>query len=133
YGASRSAGYFQRVRPGAPGWPSTAEWDGLGRQLGGRLLKLADPLAACRADASGKACGDFFASIRNPYYILDHPALTQASGWVDAWTSRPSAYAVAATHAADVAAAVNFAREHRLRLGVKGAGHSYQGTSSAPD
>jgi FAD/FMN-containing dehydrogenase len=30
-------------------------------------------------------------------------------------------------------AAVNFAREHRLRLVVKGAGHSYQGTSNAPD
>jgi FAD/FMN-containing dehydrogenase len=133
HGASRSARYFQRVRPGTPGWPSAAEWEGLNRQLGGRLLKLADPLASCRADASGKVCGDFFASIRNPYYILDHPALTQATGWVDAWTSRASAYAVAATHVADVAAAVNFAREHRLRLVVKGAGHSYQGTSSAPD
>ena len=30
-------------------------------------------------------------------------------------------------------AAVNFARENRLRLVVKGGGHSYQGTSSAPD
>ena len=30
-------------------------------------------------------------------------------------------------------AAVNFAREHRLRLVVKGGGHSYQGTSDAPD
>jgi FAD/FMN-containing dehydrogenase len=28
---------------------------------------------------------------------------------------------------------VNFAREHNLRLAVKGGGHSYQGTSSAPD
>ena len=30
-------------------------------------------------------------------------------------------------------AAVNFARTHRLRLAVKGGGHSYQGTSNAPD
>lgn len=28
---------------------------------------------------------------------------------------------------------MNFAREHRLRLVVKGGGHSYQGTSDAPD
>jgi FAD/FMN-containing dehydrogenase len=32
-----------------------------------------------------------------------------------------------------VVAAVNFAREHDLRLVVKGGGHSYQGTSNAPD
>ena len=33
---------------------------------------------------------------------------------------------------ADVVAAVNFAREHNLRLVVKGGGHSYLGTSSRP-
>src|SRR4030095_9053386 len=40
---------------------------------------------------------------------------------------------VAARSTADVAAAVNFVREHNLRLVVKGGGHSYQGTSNAPD
>ena len=34
---------------------------------------------------------------------------------------------------ADVAAAVDFAREHHLRLVVKGGAHSYLGTSDAPD
>ncbi|MBS0382954.1 MAG: FAD-binding oxidoreductase [Proteobacteria bacterium] len=124
---------LRRVRPGEPGWPSPADWESLSQQVGGRLLKLADPLAACRADPSGKACADFFTQIRNPFYIHDDPALTQASGWADAWTSKPSAYAVAANSAADVAAAVNFARKHKLRLVVKGGGHSYQGTSDAPD
>ena len=41
--------------------------------------------------------------------------------------------AVAARNTADVAAAVDFARMHRLRLVVKGGGHSYQGSSNAPD
>ena len=59
------------------------------------------------------------------------PALTQTLGWVDAWTSQPSVYAVAAETTADVVAAVNFARENNLRLVVKGGGHSYQGTSNA--
>ena len=45
----------------------------------------------------------------------------------------PSVYAVAARHADDVVAAVNFARSNRLRLVVKGGGHSYQGTSNAAD
>ena len=49
------------------------------------------------------------------------------------WTSRPSTFAVAAETTGDVVAAVNFARENNLRLVVKGGGHSYQGTSSAPD
>ena len=60
-------------------------------------------------------------------------ALTQTTGWVDAWTSTPSVYAVAARETGDVVAAVNFARENHLRLVVKGGGHSYLGTSNAPD
>lgn len=131
--ATASTRTLHRVRPGDAGWPSAAEWEGLNTQVGGRLMKLADPLAACRADPSGSACADFFTQIRNPYFILDHANLTQSSGWVDAWTSRPSAYAVAAETASDVAAAVDFARAHKLRLVVKGAGHSYQGTSDSSD
>jgi FAD/FMN-containing dehydrogenase len=40
---------------------------------------------------------------------------------------------VAAGTTEDVVAAVNFARAHQLRVVVKGGGHSYQGTSNAPD
>lgn len=121
-----------RVRPGAAGWPTTAEWDGLKRATGGRLLKLESPFAACGA-ADSAACAQLLRDIRNPYFIGDNPALTQTSGWQDAWLSRPSAYAVAATGAADIAAAVDFARTHNLRLVVKGGGHSYMGASNAPD
>jgi FAD/FMN-containing dehydrogenase len=78
-------------------------------------------------------CAELFRSLRNPYYIGDMPALTQTTCWVDAWTSAPSVYAVAATNTADVVAAVNFAREKKLRLVVKGGGHSYQGTSNSAD
>src|SRR5262249_57744856 len=42
-----------------------------------------------------------------------------------------SAYAVAAESPADVAVAVNFARDHGLRLVVKGTGHDYLGRSNA--
>jgi FAD/FMN-containing dehydrogenase len=69
----------------------------------------------------------------NQFYIGDQPALTQVSGWANAWMSQPSAYAVAAASTSDVVAAVNFARTHRLRLVVKGGGHSYKGTSNCAD
>ncbi len=120
-----------RVRPGQPGWPSSADWERLRRQVGGRLLKLESPFAHC--DGSKAACQEALKLLDNPFALGDQPALTQTSGWGDAWLSQPSAYAVAAESAADVAAAVDFARRHHLRLVVKGGGHSYQGTSAAPD
>jgi FAD/FMN-containing dehydrogenase len=122
-----------RVRPGDPGWPSAASWERLKGAVGGRLLELQSPFAGCGATPAVAACAEALRQVKNPYYLGDHPALTQTSGWVDAWTSRPSAYAVAAERTADVVAAVDFARHHRLRLAVKGGGHSYQGTSGAPD
>lgn len=124
---------WARVRPGAAGWPSRAQWRGLQRATGGQLLKLESAFAGCGVVPRSAACTELLGQLRNPYFIGDQPALTQTSGWMDAWASRTSAYAVAARSAADVAAAVNFARIHNLRLVVKGGGHSYLGTSNAPD
>jgi FAD/FMN-containing dehydrogenase len=127
----------RRVRPGEKGWPSEAEWQQLSDAVGGNLIKVQSPLAACAANpsaAAGPACSGLFEKdLRNPYLIGDDPALTQTLGWVDAWTSKPSAYAVAARNSEDMAAAVKFARRHNLRVAVRGGGHSYQGTSNAPD
>jgi len=122
-----------RVRPGDPGWPLAAQWEQLKRDVGGRLLKLESPFARCATSPSDGVCAEALKHLDNPFALGDNPALTQTSGWADAWTSQPSAYAVAAENTADVVAAVNFARQHHLRLVVKGGGHSYQGTSDAPD
>ena len=124
---------LHRVRPGDPAWPSEATWEALRREVLGRLVQVESPLSVCRAYPDGAACAEVFRGLKNPYYIGDEPAMTQTSGWLDAWTAAPSSYAVTAAETADVVAAVNFAREHNLRLVVKGGGHSYQGTSNAPD
>lgn len=124
---------FRRVRPGDTGWPSKASWEKLKQEVEGRMIKVKSPLDACEIKPTGEACGEVFNKMNNPYYISNQPALTQTSGWADAWTSAPSVYAVEAEEATDVVAAVNFAREHNLRLVVKGGAHSYQGRSCSED
>ena len=122
-----------RVRPGDPAWPSAELWEQLNRRVGGRLLAVQSPLKVCASSPDGAACAQLFHEMKNPYFLGDQVGLTQTLGWVDAWTSAPSVRAVAARSTADVVAAVKFARRHNLRLVVKGGGHSYQGTSNAPD
>ncbi len=123
----------RRVRPSDRTWPTAESWDKLNQDVGGRLMKVPSPFAACESAADSAACQEVLKNLQNPYYVGDQPGATQTTGWVDAWSSAPSAYAVAASNTADVVAAVNFARQNNLRLVVKGGGHSYQGTSNAAD
>ena len=122
-----------RCTPDRPCWPSPAEWRALESRLTGTLERPEAPLLACRTDAGGDACAAAVRGLKNPFRLQDQSGSTQSTGWLDAWTAAPSAHAVAVENAADVAAAVAFAREHRLRLVVKGTGHDYKGRSSAPD
>jgi FAD/FMN-containing dehydrogenase len=124
---------IRRNRPGDPGWPHAADWQALAAATGGNVSTGSPLLAACAGGLAKEACRDVLANISNPFFVGDQPGGTQVSGWIDAWTPAPSAYVLKARHAQDVAAAIDFARHHGIRLVVKGGGHSYQGTSNAPD
>jgi len=124
---------FKRVRPGDTLWPSPEKWKQLNKSVNGNLIKLESPLSSCKTSSGNAACQQLFKNLKNPYYIGDTPSLTQTSGYLNAWESMPSVYAVAAKSTSDVVAAINFARIHNLRLVVKGGGHSYQGTSNSAD
>jgi FAD/FMN-containing dehydrogenase len=125
--------FVRRVRPADLTWPSTASWAKLKQQVGANLIPVQFPLAACQSASDSAACKDVLKNLDNPFYIGGAPGITQTLGWANAWTTKPSVYAVAARNADDIAASVNFARDNRLRLVVKGGGHSYQGTSNAAD
>ena len=116
-----------RVRPHDALWPSPAQWAVLHDCGGGRLIRVHSPFSGCGRGAAHRACRYAIT------YLRDEPGLTQRSGDAGARISRPSAYAVRARDAADVAAAVEFARQHRLLPVIKSAGHRYQRTSDAPD
>lgn len=124
---------FSRTRPGDSAWPDAASWAQLNVAVGGNLIAVQSPFAVCATDPGNTPCADATANSGNPFYLGDQPRGTQVSGWLDAWMPASSVYAVKARSTSDVAAAVNFARDNRLRLVVKGAGHSYQGTSNAAD
>jgi FAD/FMN-containing dehydrogenase len=124
---------FRRRRPSDPGWPSKSAWKQLDEAVGGNLFPVKFPLSILETDPDSESASLLLQKLKNPYYIGDHPGLTETLGWVDAWTTKPSVYAVAARNAHDIAAAVNFARDNNLRLVVRGGAHSYLGTSNAPD
>ncbi len=124
---------LRRCRPSDRDWPSRTAWKRLSDEVDGNLIPVEFPLDACVQDTNSTGCKNLLANIKNPYYVGDQPGLTQTLGWVDAWFTKPSVFAVAAKNANHVAAAVRFARQNNLRLVVKGGGHSYQGTSNAPD
>src|SRR5262245_4374322 len=109
-GRARGAVPMGRVRPGDTGWPNEASWTALGKQLRGALTRVDSPLAA------GPVSPELLKQLENPYFVGDQAWATQSSGWAGAWTSKPSAWAVAARTAEDVAMAVTFARKHRIRL-----------------
>jgi FAD/FMN-containing dehydrogenase len=115
-----AAASASRVRPSYAAWPNAAAWEELNRAVDGHLIKVESPTVTQDA-------------LRNPYFIGEHASMTQTSGWVDAWLSTPSVYAVEPRNTAHVVAAVDFARQRNLRLVIKGGGHSYLGTSNAAD
>ncbi len=124
---------LRRARPGDATWPTNSQWRQLNSMVGGRLVRPTSLYGTCGADVASAGCTSVLPYLRNPFYIGDSAGGTQVSGWLDAWQPSVSPYAVAAEHTSDVVAAINFARRHNLRVAVKGGGHSYQGTSNAPD
>lgn len=110
----------------AHSWPNPSVWAQLRRQVGRRLIRPQQPWAHLKRGMSIPA------RLLNPWFLEEQAGATQSTGMFKAWTSTASGYAVAAESSADIVAAVNFARRHRVHLVVKGTGHDYYGRSCGP-
>lgn len=114
-------------------WPTQAQWDALNKQVNGHLLTGVSPLAPCTKEPKSKLCQEKLNELKNPIYIASQPGATQSNGLVDAWQTAVSPYVVAVESAQEIANAVNFARQHNIRLVIKSTGHDYLGRSNAPN
>jgi hypothetical protein len=93
---------FRRVRPSDAAWPSHAAWKHLNEAVGGNLIPVQFPFSILKSDPYSAAAKTLLENVKNPYYVGEQPGLTEALGWVDAWATKPSAYAVAARNAQDI-------------------------------
>jgi hypothetical protein len=94
-----------RRRPADASWPSKSAWKRLNDAVGGNLVPVDFPLSVLKSDRDGAAAKELLANLKNPYHINEQAGLTQSLGWIDAWKTSPSVYAVAARNANHVAAA----------------------------
>ncbi|GAA6009290.1 hypothetical protein JCM10207_004337 [Rhodosporidiobolus poonsookiae] len=124
--------------PSHPCFPASDAWDGLNTT--GRLIRP-NPLPCDAPDCANpfwrieQPGGVMFTNFENSQgLVLDDPPANGIALSVEdaAATSRDRtpAYVLEALDADDVVAAVNFAREHRLRFRIKNTGHCYLGRSS---
>ncbi|KAJ4986558.1 FAD-linked oxidoreductase-like protein 18, partial [Stagonosporopsis vannaccii] len=140
-----------------PCWPLEAEFAALNETLAGRLIAAVPPASVCyprREDFDEQKCNVILASwFSSSFHAADpisidwpwwannscppiFPNGTSVTGDASAGSKGCSIggypeYSVNATSYTHVVAAVNFAREYRIRLNVKSTGHSFQGRSTA--
>ena len=127
-------------------WPSVAEWASLNSSVGGALIAVAPPLAPCfgfnGAPPNSPACTAAVNNYTDSYWRASQPGASQEVVWEQdlstgaACFAPPCAlgnippFAVRASSAADVQAALAFAALHNVRIVIKSSGHEYQGRST---
>jgi FAD/FMN-containing dehydrogenase len=108
-----------------PNWPSKVDWNALNERVGNRLTRTQLPWV--------NATNRIFQLLKNPFWNEEQPGSLQSTGWFNAWTAVASPYAVRARNTKDIVEAINFARQHKIKIVVKGTGHDYLGRNCAPD
>lgn len=108
-------------------WPTQAQWKDLNRRVEGSLIKVDSPLYQEGVDHA-----KLLKALENPFVIQEYPWGTESTGWLGGWSTAASPYAVAVQKTSDIVEAVKFAKQHQVKLVIKGSGHDYLGRSNAP-
>ncbi|KAF7972413.1 hypothetical protein HWV62_17964 [Athelia sp. TMB] len=137
---------------GQPCFPTAAELHAFNSTVGGRLVAIRPLQAVCYLgpNFNATACAEVNTNYANDIYRGDHIAAYEQINFEQCGTSdwcQPAAlgiglagtcgqgsvprYGVAAQSAADVVAAVQFAKLKNLKVAIKNTGHDYVGRSSA--
>ncbi|RAH78611.1 FAD-binding domain-containing protein [Aspergillus japonicus CBS 114.51] len=136
-----------KIYPGDAAWPSTSHWSILDQALGGALVKTVPLAATCypawSAYYNQTACEEISSDWTVSYLHAADPAsimwpLFEGRSCLptDIATSSTctiggySSYAINVSTVAQIQLAVNFARNHGLRLTVKNTGHDFNGKST---
>jgi hypothetical protein len=56
----------RRVRPSDPTWPEPEKWEKLKQEVGGNLIKVENPLAACQGSPDSHPCQEELINLTNP-------------------------------------------------------------------
>lgn len=141
-----------RCTPKDACWPSPQEWATLNTSLASNLIALRPYGSVCHIPFyDAVACGALQAAPNsNSVYLAAQPNTLQYPNW-NSWPARNetcyvntpkdipcgqgriSLYSAVAKEVKHVQAAVKFAVKHNLRLAIRNTGHSYLGTSAAPE
>src|SRR5260370_25631721 len=92
----------RRVRPSDSSWPTAESWEKLKQDIGGNLVKVESPLAACHSASASASCQEVIKNLRNPYFIGVQAGGSQTSGRTDAWTAEVRVSAVTVRNAPNV-------------------------------
>lgn len=131
-----------KAYPDQPGWPSASEWTSLNKTLGGKLMQVPPPGAACHvANGPTEQCANLAKAWTTYDFHVANPVSVMWDQYAN-WTCLPDpklpcspagypAFVVNATTPEQVKAGVDFARKFRVRLNVQSTGHDYMGRSNA--
>jgi len=131
-----------KVYPDDPSWPSNSAWQNLNDTVFGRLTTPTALAAACRPNSptfSNLTCYAVNAQWHNTSWVAQNPYMADYNDVscplnpiLPCSTAGYPAYVIEAIDEKDVQASVNFARDHNIRLVIKGTGHDWPGRSSGP-
>ncbi|KAJ5482960.1 FAD-linked oxidoreductase patO [Penicillium diatomitis] len=132
-----------RCMPGDKCWPAPPAWSNLNNTLGGRLIATVPIGSPCHDPTyDAAACQALQGNWTHPQPHLSSPTSIMQIFFTNQTCSPFSAestpctlgnfpsYAVNASSASDIQAAVNFARSNNIRFVIKNTGHDYLGRST---